>query len=79
MNNKRQFAYRYPGGESMMDVAYRVYGLVEELKEKYLDEHILIVCHGGVCRVLRTYFEDMTNDAFLSFSEDNANVRVYEA
>ncbi len=79
LNNKRQFAYRYPGGESMMDVAYRVYGLVEELKEKYPDEHILIVCHGGVCRVLRTYFEDMTNDAFFSFSEDNANVRVYEA
>ena len=30
--NKRHFAYRYPGGESMMDVAHRVYGLMEDVK-----------------------------------------------
>ena len=49
--NKRMFAYRYPGGESQMDVAHRVYGLVEELREKYPGENILLVCHGGVCRM----------------------------
>ena len=76
--NKRLFAYRYPGGESQMDVAHRVYGLVEELREKYPGENILLVCHGGVCRSLRTYFEDMTNDEYFYFSEDNANARVYE-
>ena len=76
--NKRMFAYRYPGGESQMDVAHRVYGLVEELREKYPGENILLVCHGGVCRSLRTYFEDMTNDEYFYFSEDNANARVYE-
>ena len=78
LDNKRQFACRYPGGESMMDVAYRVYALIEELKGKYPGENILLVCHGGVCRVVRTYFEDMTNDAFFHYSEENANVRVYE-
>ena len=78
LENKRQFAYRYPGGESMMDVAFRVYGLLEELKEKHPDENILLVCHGGVCRVVRTYFEDMTNEAYFLYSEDNANARVYE-
>ena len=76
--NKRMFAYRYPGGESQMDVAYRVYGLIEELKEKYPDESILLVCHGGVCRSVRTYFEDMTNDEYFYFSEENANARMYE-
>ncbi len=76
--NKRMFAYRYPGGESQMDVAHRVYGLVEELREKYPGENILLVCHGGVCRSVRTYFEDMTNDAYFYFSEENANARVYE-
>lgn len=76
--NKRMFAYRYPGGESQMDVAHRIYGLIEELKEKYPDERVLLVCHGGVCRVVRTYFEDMTNDEYFCFSEDNANARVYE-
>ena len=76
--NKRMFAYRYPGGESQMDVAHRVYSLIEELKEKYSDESILLVCHGGVCRSVRTYFEDMTNDEYFYFSEENANARMYE-
>ena len=75
--NKRQFACRYPGGESMMDVAHRVYELLTELKEKYPDKNVLLVCHGGVCRLIRTYFEDMTNEEFFQYSEENANVRAY--
>lgn len=75
--NKRQFAFRYPGGESMMDVAYRVYSLIEEVRVKYPDRTVLLVCHGGVCRLLRTYFEDMTNEAFFHYSEENANIREY--
>ena len=76
--NKRQFAYRYPGGESQMDVAYRVYGLIEELKGKYPDKNVLLVCHGGVCRSIRTYFVDMTNDEYFLYSEENAASKVYE-
>ena len=75
--NKRQFAYRYPGGESMMDVAHRVYSLIKELKERYPDQNVLLVCHGGVCRLIRTYFEDMTNEEFFRYSEENAGVREY--
>lgn len=75
--NKRQFATRYPGGESMMDVAYRVYSLIEEIKAKYPDKNVLLVCHGGVCRLIRTYFEDMTNDEFFHYCEENANIREY--
>lgn len=76
--NKRHFAFRYPGGESMMDVAHRVYGLLEEVREKYAGKNVLLVCHGGVCRVIRTYFEDMTNDEYFHYSEENAAVREYE-
>ena len=75
--NKRHFAVRYPGGESMMDVAFRVYGLLEELREKYAGKNVLLVCHGGVCRVIRTYFEDMTNEEYFRYSEENAAVRAY--
>lgn len=78
LNNKRHFAFRYPGGESMMDVAHRVYSLLEEIKEKYAGKNVLLVCHGGVCRVVRTYFEDMTNEEYFCYSEENANVRTYE-
>ena len=75
--NKRQFSVRYPGGESMMDVAFRVYSLLEEIRNNYPGKNVLLVCHGGVCRVIRTYFEDMTNEEFFSYSEENANVREY--
>ena len=78
LSNKRHFAYRYPGGESMMDVAHRVYGLLEEIRQKYAGKNVLLVCHGGVCRVIRTYFEDMTNDEYFHYSEENAAVREYE-
>lgn len=76
--NKRQYAFRYPGGESMMDVAHRVYGLLEELPQKYPDKRVLLVCHGGVCRLIRTYFEDMTNEEFFHYSEENGAFREYE-
>ena len=60
--NKRQFAYRYPeGGESMMQMAYRVYGFIEDVKKNYPKKNVLIVCHGGVCRCL-LYTSDAADD-----------------
>lgn len=76
--NKRQFAMRYPGGESMLDVCFRVYSLIEELKANYPDKNVLLVCHGGVCRLIRSYFEDMTNEDYANYCEENANIREYQ-
>ena len=78
LNNKRCFAFRYPGGESMMQVAYRTYGLIEEVKRKYPEENVLLVCHGGVCRVIHTYFKDMTNEEFFHYSLGNGMLEEYE-
>lgn len=39
LNNKRNFAYKYPNGESMMQVAYRIYGLLDEIKHKYKNDN----------------------------------------
>ena len=75
--NKRNFAYRYPNGESMMQVVARVYPLLEELKEKYVDKNILLLCHGGVCRVLKTYFQDMTNEEFFKYVLPNAEFEKF--
>lgn len=75
--NKRQFATRYPGGESMFDVCHRIYSLIEDLKGKYPDQNVLLVCHGGVCRLIRSYFEDMTNEEYVNYCEENANIREY--
>ena len=77
LNTTRLFAFRYPGGESMMDVAARVYSLIDDVKRDYPDKNVLLVCHGGGCRLIRTYFEDMTNEEFFHYSEENAAVREY--
>ena len=78
LDNKRCFAFRYPGGESMMDVAHRTYGLIEELGERYPEGNVLLVCHGGVCRVITTYFRDMTNEEFFRYSMGNCMLEEYE-
>ena len=75
---KRNFATRYPGGESMLDLACRVYAFLDELPAKYPEETVLLVCHGGVMRSIRTYFEDMTNEAYFGYSADNAKLACYD-
>ncbi len=78
LTNKRNFAYKYPQGESMMQVAYRIYGLMDKIKEQYRGKNILIISHGGVCRIIRTYFKDMTNDEFFNYTLGNGKVEQYE-
>lgn len=75
--NKRQFCYRYPEGESMMDLAARVYDFLRDLREKYPEETVLIVCHGAVCRTIRSFFRDMTNEEYFAYSPDNASLAEY--
>ena len=78
LENRRQFAYRYPGGESMMQVAVRVYNLLEDVKKQHSDENVLLVCHNGICRVIHSYFCDVTNEEFSQFAVENASIREYE-
>ena len=74
---KRNFGTRYPGGESMLDLACRVYRLLDEIPMKYPGKTVLLVCHGGVMRSVRTYFEDMTNEDYFSYSASNAKLTHY--
>lgn len=39
---------------------------------------ILFVCHGSVCRVIESYFHDMTNEEYFQFSMGNCEVRQYQ-
>lgn len=78
LNNKRNFAYRYPDGESMMQVAYRVYGFIDKIKKEYQGKNVLVISHGGVCRIIRTYFIDMTNEEFFNYTLKNGKLEEYE-
>ena len=40
--NKRMFAYRYPGGESMMQLGQRVYNFLDDILARYNGKNITI-------------------------------------
>jgi probable phosphoglycerate mutase len=75
---KRMFAFRYPKGESMLDLAGRIYPLLNELPKRFPEGNVLIVSHSSVMRIIHTYFHDLTNDAFFYFGTDNCEVREYD-
>ena len=78
MANKRKFCYKYPNGESMFQVAQRVYNRLDDIRKNYAGKNVLVVCHAGVCRVARTYFEDVENEDFSAYTADNASLTEYE-
>ena len=69
---------RYPGGESVLEVAHRIYSLLDEIPQKYPGETVLLVCHGAVSRVVHTYFEDIDEEAFHHYSLGNCQLKAYE-
>lgn len=75
---KRNFACRFPGGESVFYAVYRVYSFLEDIREKYADKTVLVVAHGSVCRILNSYFEDMKTDTFYDYILNNCELKCYE-
>lgn len=76
---KREFGVKMKGGgESLLQLAHRVYSVIDDIRERYSDKNVLCVCHGGVCRAAHTYFEDMTTDEFMHFFMGNCELREYE-
>ncbi len=77
--NKVQFGVRMGGsGESLMQLTHRVYAVLDEIKEIYRGKNVLIVSHGGVCRVIETYFHDMTTEEFSNWFMENCAVIRYD-
>ena len=76
---RRRLAYRYENGESYLDVAHRAFSLLDELKDLATKGNVLLVCHGGIARVINSYFiDEVDNDAFIDNICPNGGVRKYE-
>ena len=75
---KQNHGLHYPGGESLFQVVHRVYSFLEELENKYPDKNILVVCHGGIVRVIHSYFHDMTNEELMTWLPENCCIQSYE-
>jgi broad specificity phosphatase PhoE len=78
LKQRQSFFKRYPHGEGYLDVVARVYPFLNEIKEKHKGQNVLLVCHGGMSRVINTYFFDMENDEFVTFGLDNCEIAKYE-
>lgn len=74
--SKTHFADRYDGGESMLQLAQRLYNLLDELKADE-DKTYLLVAHNGIARVVQSYFYDMTNEEYAAFGIQNCELREF--
>jgi broad specificity phosphatase PhoE len=74
---KTHFLEHYDGGETMFHVAQRVYNLLDEIKLEADHKIYLLVAHGGIGRVINSYFYDMTNEQFANFSIKNCELKEY--
>ena len=74
--SKTHFADRYDGGESMLQLAQRLYNLLDELKADESKTYLL-VAHNGIARVVQSYFYDMTNEEYAAFGIQNCELREF--
>ena len=74
---KKEFINRHGNGESMLQLAQRIYNLLDELKADE-DKTYILVAHNGIARVVRSYFCDMTNDEYAGYGVPNCSVTVFE-
>lgn len=78
MENWVQFGYVYPEGESLLRVVQRVYNFLDDIKEEHKNKTIMIISHGGVCRVINSYFKSLTNDTFFAYNLGNCGISEYQ-
>lgn len=71
---KTQFINHFEGGESMLQMAQRIYNLLDDIKNDPDDKTYLLVAHNGIARVIQSYFSDMTNEEYARFGIDNCQV-----
>ncbi len=75
---KKNHAVRYPQGEKLFEVVQRVYNFLDEISENHKNQNVLVVCHGGIVRVIHSYFHDMTNEELFTWLPENCCFEVYE-
>ena len=72
---KACFAGLFGGGESMLQLAARLYPLLDELRAG--EKTCLLVAHNGIARVVHSYFHELGNGEFAAFGIHNCELRSY--
>ncbi len=78
--NKLDFGVRMgKTGESLLQLSHRVYSALDDIIRQYDGKNVLLVSHGGVCRVIETYFHDMTSVGYSGWFMGNCEIICYTA
>lgn len=65
--------------EPIVDLCDKVWGFLDEVKEKYQDKNVLLVTHGAITHVILAYFEGIEEDGTMRMSEiGNREIREFE-
>ena len=62
----------------MLQLAQRIYNLLDEIKEESAQKTYILVAHNGIARMVQSYFQDMTNEEFAAFGVKNCQVVRYD-
>ena len=73
---KREFINSYEGGESMFKMAQRIYNLLDDLNKD--NKTYLLVAHNGIARVVKSYFEDMSNEEYAAYGVKNCSITEFK-
>lgn len=74
---KQHFIDSFEGGETMLKLAQRIYNLLDDIKAD-TDKTYLLVAHNGIARVIRSYFEDMSNEEYAGYGIRNCEIVKFE-
>lgn len=75
---KEEFVCRYEGGESMLQLAQRIYNLLDEIRAESDQKMYILVAHNGIARMVQSYFTDMTNEEYAAFGVKNCQIVRYD-
>lgn len=75
---KTNFIDHFDGGESMLQLAQRVYNLLDDIKAEADQKTYLLVAHNGIARVIYSYFYDMSNEEYGKFGIKNCEIREFK-
>lgn len=75
---KMNFINSYEGGESMLKLCHRIYGLLDDIRREADHKTYLLVAHNGIARAVHSYFYDMTNEEFSKFGVKNCAFLRYD-
>ncbi len=73
---KKCMASRYGTGESMLQLAQRIYNLIDDLKAE--DREVILVAHNGIARMVESYFREMDNEEYSSCGIKNCEIKRYD-